>query len=328
MRACEATKRWASSASAISRENSATGLPCSTAAFSAMLQTSALLPIAGRAAMMIRLPGWKPPVISSRSLKPDGVPVSEVPSSESRCSLSSSSCSTSSIARKSCWRSSRADLEHRLLGLLDELARARLVAEHALLDLVGGLQQPPQQRVLAHDLRVAAGVAGRRHDARQLVHGRLPADVIELAHLAQPVGDRQHVDRLALVVERQHRLVDRAVALAVEVLRAQPLFDHERVQRAVREQDRAEHRLLGVEVVRRARSPRRATFGAPLAVETALMAMSSAESRSASPARRQPLPANLGRIGPRTHVRRAPLRAQPASAPAARRIDEPCVAAR
>ena len=108
IRAWEATNRWASSASAISSENSATGLPCSTAAFSAMLHTSALLPIAGRAAMMIRFPGWKPPVISSRSLKPDGVPVSEVPSSDSRCSLSSSSCSTSSIARKSCWRSSRA----------------------------------------------------------------------------------------------------------------------------------------------------------------------------------------------------------------------------
>ena len=108
IRACEATNRWASSASAISSENSATGRPCLTAAFSAMLQTSALLPIAGRAATMIRLPGWKPPVISSRSLKPDGVPVSEVPSSDSRWSLSSSSWRTSSILRKSFWRSSRA----------------------------------------------------------------------------------------------------------------------------------------------------------------------------------------------------------------------------
>ncbi len=64
------------------------------------------------------------------------------------------------------------DLEHRLLGLLDELARRRLVAEHALLDLVGGLQQASQQRVLAHDLRVAAGMAGGGNDARQLVDRR------------------------------------------------------------------------------------------------------------------------------------------------------------
>ena len=173
-----------------------------------MLQTSALLPIAGRAAMMIRLPGWKPPVISSRSLKPDGVPVSEVPSSDSRCSLSSSSCEHLLDRAEVLLAVVAGDLEHRLLGLLDELARRRPVAEHALLDLVGALQQPPQQRVLAHDLRVAAGVAGGRHDAGQLVDRRAAADVLELADLAQAVGDRQHVDRLAVVVEREHRLVD------------------------------------------------------------------------------------------------------------------------
>ena len=78
------------------------------------------------------------------------------------------------------------DLEHRLLGLLDELARRRLVAEHALLDLVGGVQQPPQQRVLAHDLRVAAGVSRRpaRRPVSSSTVGRA-ADVLELAHLAQ-----------------------------------------------------------------------------------------------------------------------------------------------
>ena len=143
------------------------------------------------------------------------------------------------------------DLEHRLLGLLDELARRRAMVEHALLDLVRRPQQPPQQRVLAHDLRVAAGVPGGRHHPGQPVDRRDPADLLELAALAQAVGDRQHVDRLGLVVEREHRLVDRAVALAVEVLGAQPLFDHQRVQRAIRQQDRAQHRLLGLEVVRR-----------------------------------------------------------------------------
>src|SRR5437588_103093 len=103
--ACEATKRWASSASAISSENSATGFPCSTAAFSAMLHTSALLPIAGP-------------------------------------------------------------------------------------------QQAPQQRALPHDLRVAAGVPRGGNNPRQLVHRGLPADAIELSHLAQPVDDREHVHGL------------------------------------------------------------------------------------------------------------------------------------
>ncbi len=63
----EAMKRWASSPSDISSENSATALPWSTAAFSAMQVASVDLPIAGRAASTIRLPGWKPPVMSSRS---------------------------------------------------------------------------------------------------------------------------------------------------------------------------------------------------------------------------------------------------------------------
>ncbi len=145
------------------------------------------------------------------------------------------------------------------------------MAEHALLDLIRALQQAPQQRVLAHDLRVAARVAGGRHDAGELVDGRRAADLLELAHLAQAVGDRQHVHRLAVVVQREHRLVDRAVALAIEVLRAQPLFDHQRIQRAVGQQDRAEHRLLGVEVVRRRDHARRLAASEPLAVETALI---------------------------------------------------------
>ena len=132
MLACEATKRWASSASAISRQNSATGLPCSTAAFSAMLQTSALLPIAGRAAMMIRLPGWKPPVISSRSLKPEGVPVSEVPSQREPVQLVELLVQHLLDRAEVLVAVVAGDLEHRLLGLLDELARRRLVRSRTL----------------------------------------------------------------------------------------------------------------------------------------------------------------------------------------------------
>jgi hypothetical protein len=58
-------KRWASSISDISSENRATGLFCFSATFSAMLQTIDDFPIAGLAAITIRLPDWKPPVIWS-----------------------------------------------------------------------------------------------------------------------------------------------------------------------------------------------------------------------------------------------------------------------
>ena len=69
-------KRWASSVSDISSEKNATGRFAFQATFSAMLQTRLDLPIAGRAARTIRLPGWKPPVSSSSLRKPEGVPVS------------------------------------------------------------------------------------------------------------------------------------------------------------------------------------------------------------------------------------------------------------
>ena len=120
--ACEAMKRCASSDSDISSENRATALLDSSAAFSAKFAISADFPIDGRAARMIRLPGWKPPVIVSRSSKPDAVPVIALPSWERRSSfcisedrrspigrksLRLSSCATSRIARSAMSTSSR-----------------------------------------------------------------------------------------------------------------------------------------------------------------------------------------------------------------------------
>ena len=46
-----------------------------------MQSASADFPIDGRAARMIRLPGWKPDVSRSRSRKPDGTPVTSAPAS-------------------------------------------------------------------------------------------------------------------------------------------------------------------------------------------------------------------------------------------------------
>ena len=191
-------------------------------------------------------------------------------------------------------------LEHRLLGQLHELARRSAVADHALLDLIRALQQAPQQRVLAHDLRVAARVARGRHEARELIDARRAADLLELAPLAQAVGDREHVHGLALVVEREHRLIDQAVAFPVEVLRAQPLLDHQRIQRAVREQDRSQHRLLGVEVVRRRCGPADGPGGA---VGFRDGAHGSRECRSRRRIVSAGCPLNRSYLLPRTHVR-------------------------
>ena len=104
--ACEAMKRCASSDSDISSENSATAFSAPSAAFSAKLAISADFPIDGRAARMIRLPGWKPPVMLSRSSKPAAVPVIALPSLESCSSFVISTSRTSLIARKSLRESS------------------------------------------------------------------------------------------------------------------------------------------------------------------------------------------------------------------------------
>ena len=77
------------------------------------------------------------------------------------------------------------------------------------------------------------------------------ADRVELAGLLEVLDERQRVDRLAERVEVEHRLVDEAVGLAVEVLGLEALVDDQRGERGVRQQDGAEDRLLGLEVLRR-----------------------------------------------------------------------------
>ena len=125
-------------------------------------------------------------------------------------------------------------LEHRALGALDQVARRRLARQHAGLDLVGGGEQRAELGVVAHDLAVLAGVAGGRHPSGQLVDRRRPADLLELAALAQRLRHRQVVDLPVALVELHHRREHRAVLLAVEVLGAQMLLDEQRSAGAAR----------------------------------------------------------------------------------------------
>jgi hypothetical protein len=145
------------------------------------------------------------------------------------------------------------DLEDRALGEVHQLARGRLVRVDLGLDLVGRVQQPAQHRVLADDAGVLADVADGGHRARQQVHRRAAADRLELAVLLEVLDERERVDGLARPVQREHRREDQPVALAVEVAGLQALVDDQRRQRGVRQQHRAEHGLLGLEVLGRRR---------------------------------------------------------------------------
>jgi hypothetical protein len=53
-----------------------------------------------------------------------------------------------------------------------------------------------------------------------------------------------------------------AVSVSIEVVGAKPLLDHERVHRPLGQQDRPEHRLLGLDVMRRRERLRDLQLGA------------------------------------------------------------------
>ena len=66
-RASQHSTRSISDCFDISSENTSTGIPWSRAAFCAQFITNDVLPIDGRAAMMMRSPGCRPAVISSNA---------------------------------------------------------------------------------------------------------------------------------------------------------------------------------------------------------------------------------------------------------------------
>ena len=145
------------------------------------------------------------------------------------------------------------DLVHRLLGLLDQVAGLALDGERLLLDVARGVEQTAQERVLLDDLRVVARVPRRRDEVGERVHEGRAARLLELARAGELLGHRERVDRVRdrLLLEPHHRPEDQPVALAVEVLRAEPDVDQDAVERLLGQQDRPQHRGLRLEVVRR-----------------------------------------------------------------------------
>ena len=142
------------------------------------------------------------------------------------------------------------DLEEQLLRPLGELIRLALAVVDRALDLVRGREQTAQQRVLLDDPRVVLGVAGDRN-GRGEVGDRLAATGgLEVARLAEKLRDRERVDRLAALVQRLDRAEDQPVAVAVEVLLSEADVEDDRVHRHLRHHQGAEHRLLGLEVLR------------------------------------------------------------------------------
>ena len=133
----------------------------------------------------------------------------------------------------------------------DELAGRAWPLPAESLDPLADDQEAAQRRHLAHDPRVMRSVQGRRSERRDLADPLRASDLLELAGLVEPVGDRDRVDRQAFPVQRERDPVDLRVRVTVEVVCVEG--GAHRFDRSRREHHRTEHMLFGLEVHRRRR---------------------------------------------------------------------------
>ena len=175
----EQSKRSPSSSADISRLTNSTGLSRSILGdrtCSAMFMARAVLPMLGRAARITSSESCRPPVISSKSMKP----VSRPPNACCRCMRASmrasDSCSTSRTERTCvsplvsrmpntrCFGAGQhlAGFDGRLVGFLD--------------DVGAGVDQRAEDRLVADDAGVVLGVGGGGDFLAQLQQERGAAD--------------------------------------------------------------------------------------------------------------------------------------------------------
>ena len=141
------------------------------------------------------------------------------------------------------------DREDRALGLVEDQVGFLIGFVGGAEDLVRREDQVAERRLLLDDLRVVLDVGRARHavDERRDV-GRA-AHFLEVAGALELLLERDEIDRLAALRQIEHAIEDAAMRVAKERLR----IDHRRrdVEGVVVDQDRAEHRSLRFEVVRK-----------------------------------------------------------------------------
>jgi hypothetical protein len=132
---------------------------------------------------------------------------------------------------------------------VDELVDLALPGIPPLGDAGARAHEATEDRLLADDLRVVAGVRCDRHARGQGVEVRRTADPTELTTALQLRGDRHRVSRLPPAVEVDDRIEDRLVGGTVEVGAADGL--HDVGDRILGKQHRPDDALFGVVVLRR-----------------------------------------------------------------------------
>ncbi len=147
----------------------------------AMFSTRLVLPIDGRAAMITRSPACSPEVISSRSVKPVGTPVT---SSRRECSFSMVSrlpWARSRSETKPSRTLSSAIAKIALLGLIEDQIGLVLARVRGRENLVGREDQVAKGGLLLDDPRVVLDVGRPRHAVDQRRDVGRAADLVEIA---------------------------------------------------------------------------------------------------------------------------------------------------
>ena len=141
------------------------------------------------------------------------------------------------------------DLEDRPFGLVQQVVGVLFRVVGAPQDLGRRLDQPAERGLFLDDPGVVLDVSRPRHAVGERRHIGRPADVVEFPRPGQLVLQRDRIDRLAALGQPHHLLEDPPVCVAEEIL---GIDDFRRlVERRIVDENRTEHTLLRLEVVRK-----------------------------------------------------------------------------
>ena len=193
---------------------------------------------------MIRSAGWKPDVISSRSLKPLATPVTVLPPRWQRFDALHRRPEQLLDAREAVLRLLLATWK-----IFDSASSSSSLAVILPLERLGDdrrrdFDEAAENRLLAHDLRVILDVRRGRHRVDEEADVVLAARRLELAAAAELLRERERIDDAAALGDRHHRAEDPAMPLGVEH-RVVDVLDRAQ-HRVLVDQHRRQHRLLGV----------------------------------------------------------------------------------
>src|SRR5262245_2091309 len=136
-----------------------------------------------------------------------------------------------------------------MLGLIEDDVRLVFAGVGRRQNPVRGKDQVPEGGFLLDDLCVVLDVGRARHAVDQRGDVRGAPDFLEIAGAAQLLLQRHQIDRVAALGKADHLVEDTAMRVAEKILRVDHLGGE--VERVVVQQDRAEHRPFGLEVVRK-----------------------------------------------------------------------------